>query len=70
MPRLSGREACRRIRQINPTALVLLSSGYSREQVETETCEAAGFISKPYRPADLVAAVRAALNRTIKPSPP
>ncbi len=70
MPRLSGREACRRIRQINPTALVLLSSGYSHEQVETETCEAVGFISKPYRPADLVAAVRAALNRTVKPSPP
>jgi len=45
MPRLGGKEALRRIREIKPDIPVLLSSGYSESKVPTES---AGFIQKPY----------------------
>ncbi len=64
MPRLSGRDALRRLLEINPHARVLLASGYSAEHITQEDHDQVlGFVSKPYRPDDLARAVRTALDR-------
>jgi CheY-like chemotaxis protein len=63
MPRMDGEECFRELRHLDPTVRVLLTSGYN-EQDATERFVGkglAGFIQKPYRPADLVAKVEAAL---------
>jgi PAS domain S-box-containing protein len=65
MPRLSGPETLRELRQINPGVRVLISSGYSSDEnlraVEREGV--LGFVAKPYRPAELARQVRAALDK-------
>jgi PAS domain S-box-containing protein len=63
MPRLSGRDAFRQMKLIDPDVRVLFSSGYSSEDV-AEIDGSAGLLSKPYRPNDLLVAVRRALRRT------
>jgi two-component system, cell cycle sensor histidine kinase and response regulator CckA len=64
MPRLSGRDAFQRLVRLNPAVKVLFASGYSAEHVTPEEHEqSCGFIGKPYRPDQLVATVRAALDR-------
>ena len=63
MPRLSGRDALRRLLQINPEVRVLFASGYSAEHLsEDDHQHIYGFVSKPYRPDDLALAVRTALD--------
>jgi CheY-like chemotaxis protein len=66
MPRVSGREACRKIRAVNPRARVLFSSGFSSEDVEPED-GAIGLLAKPYRPDDLLQAVQLALRNDPDP---
>jgi PAS domain S-box-containing protein len=65
MPRLSGPEALKQLRQINPDVCVLFSSGYpTEESFRSETSPGlAGYIAKPYRPIDLAQSVRDALDR-------
>jgi PAS domain S-box-containing protein len=64
MPRLSGRDTLRELRQFDPNVRVLFASGYSAEQVtEEERVGVLGFISKPYRPQELANTVRMALNK-------
>jgi two-component system cell cycle sensor histidine kinase/response regulator CckA len=64
MPRVSGRDALRQLREINPDVRVLFASGYSAEHLSAEDHEQiAGFVSKPYRPDDLARAIRTALDR-------
>jgi len=60
MPRMSGRDALRHILDIDPAARVLFSTGFSAEDLASVD-GAIGLLSKPYRPQDLVTAVRAAL---------
>lgn len=62
MPRMSGRDAFRHISRLDPTARVLFSTGYSAEEL-TELDDTAGLLAKPYRPHELLAAVRDALAR-------
>ena len=57
MPRMSGQDAFRHLRQIAPSIRVLFSSGYSADQLQ-ELDDGVAFINKPYRPADLLEAVR------------
>ncbi len=65
MPRLSGRDALRRLREIDPGVRVVFASGYSDTQLsEEEQAGVQGFVTKPYRERDLVHAVRAALDTT------
>ncbi len=67
MPVMSGRDALERIRGVDPAARVLFSSGYA----EDDLCELAGvrgLLPKPYRPADLLGAVRAVLAGRAVPS--
>jgi PAS domain S-box-containing protein len=64
MPRLSGRDAFRRLRQLDPDVRVLFASGYSAEHLtEEEHTRVLGFVSKPYRPQELAQRVREALDR-------
>ena len=61
MPRLSGREAYRQIASLGTNVPVLFSSGYSAEDV-SDLEGSLGLLSKPYRPQELVAAVREAFS--------
>ena len=64
MPRLSGRDTLRQLLLIDPNVHVLFASGYSVEHVtESKKDGVLGFISKPYRPQELAALVRTALNK-------
>jgi len=65
MPRVSGEEAFRYIRGKRPGLPVILMSGYSEQEAlqRLEGEEVAGFLAKPFRPAELLEALRQALNR-------
>jgi two-component system cell cycle sensor histidine kinase/response regulator CckA len=64
MPRLSGRDAFHRLRQIDPNVSVLFASGYSADHTTSDELERAlGFVGKPYRPEELASTVRSVLDR-------
>jgi len=64
MPGLSGERTFEELRRLDPTVRVLLSSGYSEAEATRRFVGRglAGFIQKPYRPEQLVDAVRRALR--------
>ena len=63
MPRISGRDALRQLIALNSDVRVLFASGYTAEHLsEADHEHIAGFVSKPYRPDELAASVRAALD--------
>jgi DNA-binding response OmpR family regulator len=64
MPGLSGEQTFEELRRLDPTVRVLLSSGYSEAEATRRFVGRglAGFIQKPYRPEQLVDAVRRALR--------
>ncbi len=65
MPELSGGETFDRIRELNPSAKVMLSSGYSldgqAQQIMSRGCR--GFIQKPFNIDSLSRKVREALGK-------
>jgi CheY-like chemotaxis protein len=62
MPELTGWDVLRALIARDPHVRVLLSSGYSNEPTEASLPpQVRGFLPKPYRPADLIAHVRAIL---------
>jgi DNA-binding response OmpR family regulator len=61
MPRLSGDDALREMRVINPGVVVLLMSGYGAQLPAPIASEP--FIQKPFRRADLLDRVDAMINR-------
>ncbi|MCI0682013.1 MAG: response regulator [Gemmataceae bacterium] len=64
MPKLSGQEAFRQLRQINPQVAVLFASGYTTEHItEEEQNQILGFVKKPFRPNELVRTVHGALRK-------
>ncbi len=68
MPKCSGKDCYYAIREINPEAKVLLSSGFTRNQSVSTLIKdgAVGFIKKPYSHANLCEA----LNAIFPPSQP
>jgi len=66
MPQMDGEEAFREIRRVNRDACVLLSSGYSQQELSVRfaTQPLAGFIQKPYQISTLGASLCKALERT------
>jgi signal transduction histidine kinase/ActR/RegA family two-component response regulator/predicted secreted protein len=60
MPGMSGQETLQELRQLNSAVPVLLSSGYSREDVvrSFEAEGVASFLQKPYSIADLIQKVQ------------
>ena len=71
MPKRSGREIAEMIARQYPRIIVLLTSGYSAESLETELkgIPAAGFIQKPFSLAILARSVRDALDRPASSAP-
>lgn len=64
MPRMDGRDVFRRIRDINPEAKVIVSSGYSHDRDADYLLEqgAVGFVQKPYRLVELLRAVEESMD--------
>ncbi len=56
MPIMNGEEVFQHLREINPAIPVILSSGYTEEEVTKKFKETglAGFIQKPYKPEYLL----------------
>jgi PAS domain S-box-containing protein len=65
MPRLSGRETFRRLREFDSQAAVLISSGYAEDDQAREMLNAGarGFLAKPYNIDELLSRVREVLDR-------
>jgi hypothetical protein len=63
---MSGRDAFRLMMEINPAARILFSTGYTADDL-AELDGSAGLLSKPYRPQELLAAVRTALATAPQP---
>jgi PAS domain S-box-containing protein len=63
MPGLSGEEVLEELRRLDPAVRVVMASGYALADLRPETqANLHGFLAKPFRPADLVRAVEAALS--------
>lgn len=64
MPRLSGQDTMTALKKIDPAVKVLLSIGYSLNGLseDLQANGTAGFVQKPYRPAELARAVRQTLD--------
>jgi len=60
MPGLTGEETFRELRQINPQARIMLSSGYSHDEVASRFAgqREVAFIQKPYDATQLVTEVK------------
>jgi len=65
MPRMSGVEVFRQIRAIRPSAAIVLMSGYSEDEAAGRFTGKglAGFVEKPFSPADLSETMRRVLER-------
>jgi len=64
MPRMDGREALREILKLQPSAKVIICSGYHEQEAlqGTEARAIAGFLPKPYRMKELRAILEKVLN--------
>lgn len=64
MPKCGGHETFYKIRELDPNARILLSSGYVSENEIQDLLRqgACGFLSKPHRIAVVAQAIRAALD--------
>ncbi len=64
MPGLSGADTLTQLRDIRPSVRVILSSGYDRKSVAARFDDRppAGFLEKPYTPAELIGVVREVLE--------
>lgn len=67
MPKCGGHQAFYQIREIDPTAKILLSSGYVSENEVHDLLQqgACGFLSKPNRLAVVAQAIRNALDQPV-----
>jgi PAS domain S-box-containing protein len=68
MPRMNGEEAFRELRRINPGVRVILSSGYSEQEIAGRFAGKglAGFIQKPFTIKDLAKIVHESLKNDRK----
>jgi PAS domain S-box-containing protein len=68
MPRMSGLECLRRLREMDPQVKVLISTGYTAKGVAQELVAegALGVVEKPFRIQDFATAVRAAIDEDPK----
>ena len=66
LPKLSGEEVCNAIRKIKPQARVVLCTGFIEEGKKRELLESGvlDILYKPYKVPEVLAAVRAALDRS------
>jgi DNA-binding NtrC family response regulator len=64
MPGMGGKRCLKELLSIDPTAKVLLASGYSSNglAVDEDEAGARGFLNKPYDAKDILAAIRKVLD--------
>jgi DNA-binding response OmpR family regulator len=69
LPALSGRDVCREIKQQSPTVPIIILSAASdvADKVLLLELGADDYVTKPFSPRELLARVRAALRRTVRP---
>lgn len=71
MPGMDGFEVCRKLRAVSDVPIVFLSArGEESDQVIGLTLGADDYVSKPFRPRELVARVKARLRRAKQPVRP
>ena len=70
LPALSGRDVCREIKQQAPAIPVIVLSAASdvSDKVLLLELGADDYVTKPFSPRELLARVRAALRRTVRPA--
>ncbi len=63
MPHLDGEACYRELRRVDPTIKVIMTSGYSEQEVTNRFVGKglAGFVQKPYKASELLSAIRNAL---------
>ncbi len=66
LPEMSGAEIYDRLRQMNPAAKVIISSGYGLDKDMSEILSrgCSGFIQKPFNLRSLSETIQAVLNKT------
>ena len=70
MPNLDGIELCRRLRELSPVPIVVLSvKGEERTKVEALDAGADDYVTKPFGIDELLARIRAALRRVPETKP-
>jgi DNA-binding response OmpR family regulator len=71
LPGISGRDVCSAIKQMVATVPIIVLSAASdvSDKVLLLELGADDYVTKPFSPRELLARVRAALRRTLKPSP-
>jgi len=69
LPLVSGRDVCREIKQQAPTVPIIVLSAASdvSDKVLLLELGADDYVTKPFSPRELLARVRAALRRTVRP---
>jgi DNA-binding response OmpR family regulator len=69
LPAVSGRDVCREIKQQSPTVPIIILSAASdvADKVLLLELGADDYVTKPFSPRELLARVRAALRRTVRP---
>ncbi len=69
MPQMDGKETCSKLREIDSTIPVIISSGYSKTHVEKQFIGSgiSDFLSKPYRISDLLDKLSSVLNMENNP---
>ena len=64
MPRMNGLDACRRIREMSDTPVIMLTAhGTEQDVARGLDAGADDYVVKPFRPVELAARIRAALRR-------
>ena len=69
LPGMSGRDVCSAVKQISPAVPIIVLSAASdvSDKVLLLELGADDYVTKPFSPRELLARVRAALRRTVKP---
>jgi DNA-binding response OmpR family regulator len=64
LPLIDGRSVLRKIREINPDAKIIMTSGFLDAETKSEMHKAGlnHFIQKPYLPQDLLRMIRAVID--------
>ena len=65
LPKMTGRDVLRKIKNENPDAKVVIASGYLEPELKGEIDQAGVkyFLSKPYRPDQVVQALQSVIER-------
>src|SRR6266403_4322319 len=70
LPVVSGKDVCREIRQQSSTQPIIVVSGLTEEEDKVLLLDlgADDYVTKPFSPKELLARVRAAVRRSVRPS--